>query len=263
MKDASARHASWQELLALPEPACHIVQIYDSHAFLANAVAHFAAEGLRRDEAVLLTGTPAHLRGIRRGLAARDVDAAAAVRCGQLLLWDAEQAVEAVTVDGRLDEACFGSLAGDALKRAVSGGRFSGVRWWGEMSRLMLERDQVHAALRAEDLADAAAAEHGIRLFCSYMYDCCDARSYDRLCDLCSRHTHVIPADDYVGHRLAVNHAVAEEIGEIRGPLLQSLLSWKGLACDLPSSQALLFWVREALPERFPAVLSRMRAFQS
>jgi hypothetical protein len=65
-----------------------------------------------------------------------------------------------------------------------------------------------------------------------------------------------------VRHRLAVNRAIAEVLGEIRGPLLQSLLSWKGLGCDLPSSQAQLFWVRETLPERFEEVLSLVKAHQ-
>jgi len=71
----------------------------------------------------------------------------------------------------------------------------------------------------------------------------------------------VIPADDYVRYRLAVNRAIAEILGEIKGPLLQSLLSWKGLACDLPSSQALLFWIRETLPDQFHSVLARVKAY--
>jgi hypothetical protein len=58
-----------------------------------------------------------------------------------------------------------------------------------------------------------------------------------------------------------VNHAIREVIGELRGSMLQSLSSWKGLACDLPSSQALLFWVREFMPEQFEAVLARARAY--
>jgi hypothetical protein len=65
-----------------------------------------------------------------------------------------------------------------------------------------------------------------------------------------------------VRHRLAVNRAIAEVVGEIKGPLLQSLLSWKGLTCELPSSQALLFWIRESMPERLQDVLARARAYQ-
>ena len=63
-------------------------------------------------------------------------------------------------------------------------------------------------------------------------------------------------------HRLAVNRALAEVVGEIKGPLLQSLLSWKGLTCDLSSSQAILFWVRDAMPEHFHDVLARAKAYQ-
>jgi hypothetical protein len=48
----------------------------------------------------------------------------------------------------------------------------------------------------------------------------------------------------------------------MQGSLLQSLASWKGLACELPSSQALLFWLRETLPEQFAAVLARARTIQ-
>ena len=79
---------------------------------------------------------------------------------------------------------------------------------------------------------------------------------------MCAQHSHAIPTADYVRHRLAVNRAVAEVIGDIKGPLLQSLLSWKGLGCDLPSSQALLFWLCEAMPEKFREVLSRTKAHQ-
>jgi hypothetical protein len=60
-----------------------------------------------------------------------------------------------------------------------------------------------------------------------------------------------------------VNRAVADVIGEIKGPLLQSLRSWKGLACDVPTSQAVLFWIREAMPEHFDAVLSRTKTYQA
>jgi hypothetical protein len=68
------RHASWQELLAAPAAASHILQIYDNDEFVASGVALFAAEGLRRGEAVMLTGTEAHLRAVRRELLAKDVD---------------------------------------------------------------------------------------------------------------------------------------------------------------------------------------------
>jgi hypothetical protein len=34
------------------------------------------------------------------------------------------------------------------------------------------------------------------------------------------------------------------------------------MACELPSSQALLFWPRDTLPESFDAVLARARFYR-
>ena len=259
----NTRHASWRELLASPAAASHIVQIYDSEDFLAAGAALFAAEGLLRGEAVLLAGTQAHLRGVHQALASRGMDADAAARQGQLSILDVHEALQAVLADGALDAQRFQALAGDALAKISADARFSGVRWWGEISNVLHLRGDEQGALLAEDLGDAAAKKHGATVFCSYLLDRFDPRGYDgMLRQVCAKHSHVIPAEDYVRHRLAVNRAIAEVIGDIKGPLLQSLLSWKGLSCDLPSSQALLFWIREALPEHFHEVLSRAKAYQ-
>ncbi len=264
MQYRTAQHAaSWQELLASPTPAPHVVQICDSDTFLVSGVAFFSAEGLRNGEAVVLTGTQAHLRGVRRALADAGLDADAALRREQLALADVEQSVAAVLADGRLDPGRFEAVAGKALRKAHVDARYTGVRWWGEMSNLMHAHGNTEDALRAEELGARLTRQHGTRLFCSYLLDRFDPKGYDGvLTEVCRRHSHVIPAEDYARHRLAVNRAIAEVIGEIRGPLLQSLLSWKGLGCDLPSSQALLFWLREALPECFAEVLSRAKAHQ-
>lgn len=259
MQESKTRHASWQELLASPVPASHIVQFCDSDDFLASAVALFGGEGLRAGEAVVLTGTEAHQRAVRRALVSNGLDPQAAVRSGQLILLDAHQAVAAVLDDGRLDCARLEASAGETLAKLGGDARFAGVRWWGEISNVMRAHGNTRDALAAEDVADRVGKRHRVRLFCSYHLDRFDPAGYDSLSDLCARHTHVIPADDYVRHRIAVNRAVAEVIGEIRGPLLQSLLSWQGPGCELPSSQALLFWLREAMPEDFPAVLARAR----
>jgi hypothetical protein len=263
MQEGNTRHASWRELLASPPPASHIAQIYDSENFVVGGVAAFAAEGLRRGESVLLTGTPAHLRGVDRALAAQGIDAEAAKSRGQLSLADVDRSLQAVLVDGALDAERFQARVDGVLAKTRADLRFSGVRWWGEMSNVLHQRGNTRDALRAEDLADAAAKSRGVTIFCSYLFDRFDPRGYDgMLRHVCGKHSHVIPAEDYVRHRLAVNRAIAEVVGDIKGPLLQSLLSWKGLACDLPSSQALLFWVRDALTEHFQDVLARTRTYQ-
>jgi hypothetical protein len=116
--------------------------------------------------------------------------------------------------------------------------------------------------MEAERLADAAAKKYGATVFCSYLCDGYDAKGYDAtLHELCGLHSHLIPAEDYAAHRLAVNQAIAEVVGELKGALLHSLATWQGLGCHLPASQALLFWLRESMPDQFDAVLARARHY--
>lgn len=264
MKHDTSGEQSWRELLACPARASHILQLYDGDEFLAAAVAHFAAEGLKRGEAVLLTPSHEHAVGIRRALNELDVDAGLAVRNGQLMVGDVEEALRAVMVDGALHPERFNATAAAKLEHALGDPRFGGVRWWGEMTTTLCRRGERAPGLEAERLADLAAKKHGATVFCSYLCDRFDAGGYDAtLTELCSIHSHVIPADDYAGHRLAVNRAIAEVVGEVKGALLHSLVSWKGPGCHLPSSQALLFWLRETMPDQFDAVLERARHYHS
>ncbi len=253
-------HTSWRELLCAPPPAAHVLQLYDNDPFLIRAVAHFAAEGLRNGEAVVLSGTPAHLDGVRRALESDGVDAVAAVRNGQLIPSDVQDELSSIMEGRALDADRFRSASAATFERLLADGRFTGVRWWGEITTTLIAHGEREAGLAAERLGDAAAKQYGARVFCSCPCDRYDARAYDEeLKELCSVHSHVIPAEDYVRHRLAVNRAISEVIGELKGSVLQSLASWRGLGCSLPSSQALLFWLREAMPERFQAVLERAR----
>lgn len=265
MKRFGKSHASWQSLLKTPARPTHILQLCDTDESLAFGAAYFAAEGLQRGEAVILTGTKPHVQGIRRALSGRGVDVEGVLRSGQLTVGDAHEAVEAVTVGGLPDRQRFEAVAGEVLARARADARFSGVRWWGEMSNVFHALGNRAGVLLDEEIGDALCRKYEVSLFCSFQCDRFDAAAYAGvLKDVCCRHSHVIPAEDYAGHRMAVNRAVAEVIGEISGPALQSLLSWKGLAgCDLPSSQAVLFWLRETMPAQFPEVLARARALHA
>jgi hypothetical protein len=262
MKHDTSGEQSWRELLASPARASHILQLYDGDEFLAAAVAHFAAEGLKRGDAVLLTPAREHAQAIRGALRALDVDAGSATRSGQLMLGDVDRALSAVVVNGVLEPERFNATAGAALELALGDPRFGGVRWWGEMTTTLWRRGLHAPGMEAERLADAAAKKYGATVFCSYQCDGYDAKGYDAtLHELCGLHSHLIPAEDYAAHRLAVNQAIAEVVGELKGALLHSLAAWQGLGCHLPASQALLFWLRETMPERFDAVLERARHY--
>ena len=237
----AASNSSWKTVLASPPRGAHILQIYDSDEFLSAAVAHFAAEGVKQGEAVLLSGSRKHLAAIDARLRSLGVEA----ESGQLMRTDLQAAIPQSTVDDALADP-----------------RFTGVRWWGEVTSTLFQRGEREAGLAAEKAGDEIAKKHGVKILCPHLGDKYDARAYnDTLLHLCCLHSHVIPAEDYARHRQAVNRAIAEVVGDIKGTLLQSLNSWRGLACDPPSSQAVLFWLRETLPEKFEAVLARARAY--
>jgi hypothetical protein len=256
-----SRFASWRELLAAPPAKAHLAQWYDNETFLAAAVSHYAAEGLSRGEAVALRGTPAHLEAVLAQLRRHDVDAEACIRSGQLGVADGREALDAATRDGRFDAARFERESRRLLERTSADPRFSRLRWWGEMSDLFFARGEAANGVLVEQIAANVARQHGAAMFCSFACDRFDPHGYAGvLADVCRTHDHVIPAEDYARHRAAVNRAVQEVLGEVSGPLLQSLALWKiGHECDLPSSQAVLFWLHETLPEKFDAVLSRAR----
>lgn len=253
-------HASWQQLLASPPRGAHVAHWYDGDAFLAAAVAHYAAEGLARGESVALRGTREHLDAIVRQLGELGAAPHDALRNGQLALADAHETLAAIAPGGVFDERAFETGSRELLERTRADGRFSGIRWWGEMSDPFYLRGDARAAVRLEEISESLAQEYGATVFCSVACDRFDARAYEGvLLDVCRTHSHVIPALDYAAHRVAVNRAISEVVGSISGSLLQSLAQWRGPRCELPTSQALLLWLREALPEKFEAVLERAR----
>jgi hypothetical protein len=186
------------------------------------------------------------------------------MRDGRLQASDVHQGVAAIMAGDMPNPVLFQAVAGEALEKARADSRFTGVRWWGEMSNVLHQQGNLRAAMAAEGLGDSTAKKYGVRLFCSFLYDRFDARGYDGvLKDVCGEHSHVIPCEDYVRHRLAVKRAVADVAGGSNGSLLQSFTVWKGLPCDLPSSQAMLFWVRDQMPQHFDAILARAKAYQA
>jgi hypothetical protein len=261
MQSIPVQHASWRELLAAPLPGSHPLQVYDGDAFFASAVSHYVAEGLQRGEAVLLNGLPHHTAAIRTALDAGGSEASGALTRGQLTIFDVREGLGSLAGDGTISDAQLHASLCELTRAARQGERFTGVRWWGELTNLLYHRGERDAALRVERVASEAAQEAGATILCSFLADRFNAADYDGLHDMCCAHSHVIPAPDYAVNRIAVNRAIAEVVGEMRGSLLQSLSAWKGPGCDQPSSQAILFWLRETLPEHFDAVLARAKAY--
>ena len=254
--------ASWKELLANPGPAGHVVQLYQDEDFFGEAVAHFAAEGFAKNESVILVATRSHWTNVSRRLATRGLDPDALSRRHQLTVLDADLTLPKFMVGNQPDARTFKELARQTIEKVRAGGKFAGVRWWGEMVNVLYVAGNKRGSHRLEQLFDEVAHEQSIAIFCSFLMDKYDARIYDEdFGNVCGTHSHVIATADVASHKAAVNRAIREVIGEIRGPLFRSLALWNGAPCLMPSSQALLLWVKETLPMHFHEVIARSRAY--
>ena len=254
---------SWRKLLADPGEDGHIVQLYQDDDFYGEAISHFAAEGLVRGESIILVATKPHWENISGRLHGKGFDTDALFRQGQLTLLDAETTLPKFMVGSTPDGTVFKPLAKETIERARAGGKYPRVRWWGEMVNVLYVNGNPKGSNRLEQFFDQVAREERIAIFCSFLMDKFDPAIYDEAFGhVCSTHSHVIPADDYVRHRLVVNQAINDVIGDIKGPVLQSLVPWLRSRSQMPSSQALLLWVKEHKPQHFAAVLSRARALE-
>lgn len=251
---------SWRKLLADPGKDGHIVQLYQDEDFYGEAVSHFAAEGLVRGESIILVATAPHWENISRRLHGKGFDTEELFRQGQLTLLDADDTLPKFMVGNVPDGSIFKPLAKKTIAKARAGGKFPRVRWWGEMVNVLYVDGNVGGSNRLEEFFDQVAHEESVPVFCSFLMDKFDPRIYEEAFgNVCRTHSHLIPADDYAHYRLTVNRAIADVIGEIKGPLLQSLVSWQGAPSLMPSSQALLLWLREQMPQHFERVLARAR----
>jgi MEDS: MEthanogen/methylotroph, DcmR Sensory domain len=256
----SAAANSWKELLAEPGEDGHIVQLYQDDDFYGEAISHFAAEGLVRGESIILVATAPHWQNVSRRLHRKGFDTAALFRQGQLTLLDAETTLPKFMAGNMPDGAIFKPLAKETIARARAGGKYPRVRWWGEMVNVLYVNGNPQGSNRLEQFFDEVAHEERVAIFCSFLMDKFDPAIYDEAFGhVCGTHSNVIPCDDYARHRVAVNQAVNDVMGEIKGPLLQSLVSWMGAPTAMPASQSLLVWLKELQPQHFAAVLARAR----
>jgi len=131
------RREPWRRLLADAAPRDHIVQIYQDQHFLNRAVCRFAAAALANGEAVILVPTLAHWNAFRPRLEAEGVDVEAVQSCGQLTVVDADELLPRFMRDAMPDAPVFLGLAADVIAQSRAAGRYSKVRWWGEMVNVL------------------------------------------------------------------------------------------------------------------------------
>jgi len=253
----------WKELLANPGLRGHIVQLYQDDEFLGEAVSHFAAEGLVRRESIIIVATASHWDDISRRLHHKGFDIADLVRRGQLTVLDADETLPKFLVDSMPDARTFKDLAQTTIKKARAGNYYPRVRWWGEMVNVLYVNGNGRGSNRLEELFDEVAHEESIAIFCSFLMDKFDRNVYDGpLQNVCRTHAHLIPTENYDRHREYVDRAAADVFGGLDKSLLRSVFSTQWTGPEMPSSQAFLLCLKEAMPDMADRVLALARQYE-
>jgi hypothetical protein len=252
----------WRSVLHDAGPKDHIVQLYQDEQFLNRAVCRFAAAALAHGEGVILVPTAAHWEAFCPRLEAEGVDIKAALAQGQLTVVDSDELLPRFMGEKMPDAPVFLGLAGEVVARARGRNRYPKVRWWGEMVNVLWERGNAAASMALEDLFDQLAHEEEIAIFCSFLMDNFDGEVHTRMLPrLGENHSHLIPVEDYVRLERAVADALREVVGTVEASVLENkLLESYTPQLKMPSSQALLFALRQVVPDVADAVLQRSGA---
>ncbi len=252
------KNTSWKEILTQPRVGHHMVQIYQDEQFLAAAVSYFAAEGLRRGEAVILVATAQHQELFTEHLSQLGCDVPTAIQQQQLYFVEAQAMLGAFMQDGMPQWAAFEESVGSLIREAQLS--FPTVRAYGEMVNLLWQKGEREAANNLEAFWNRLAQHQSFSLLCAYYLDPLTADAYDgSLQCICNSHSHLIPSDDYELLDTAVSEAGQEILGDSLVEMLKLLAASHPLSTQMPPAQATLLYLSNNMPLTTEKVLSQAR----
>jgi hypothetical protein len=251
------------DTLSQPPPGAHLVQIYEDEEGLAEAVARYAAEGLRQDEAVIFIATKPHAEAFTRELIRSGVDLAGHQSSGQFIMLDADEMLAKFMVAGSPDRDRFESVIRGVIERAMNGTAHPRVRAYGEMVDLLWQAGMLEPALKLEEMWTSLMKTSPLTLLCGYgmklLSSNFDGEAFTKACEA---HSHAFIAQDRARLEGAVDRALDTVLGESRGNALRPLID----ATLLPSSrvgraESTVIWVRKNLPSKAEAILGCARRY--
>lgn len=242
------------DLVKNPGQHDHFVQLYQEIDPLAEAVAGYVAEGLRRGEAALVIATPGHraafLAKIKAELPASE---------SQLTILDAEETLATLMANGMPQWKPFHEVIGGLIAELRL--QYPTVRAYGEMVDVLWQRGEREAAIRLEEYWNDLGRLQTFSLFCAYRMDPLDSHAYGGpLESVCKVHSHLIPARDAERFDDAVQAASRKVLDQPLAQILLSLAANHRPATRMPVGQATLFWLKQNMPRTAEKVLETMRA---
>ena len=156
----------------------------------------FLREGFALGQPALIIATAEHARGIVAELRARDLEAAALIDAGDLVIVDAREALDSFMVGGVPNPQRFSQTTTAALERVRRGRKGVTVRAYGEMVDVLWKEGLDVAAIQLEMLWNRLARSGEFSLMCGYamgnFYKDASVR------EVCRQHTHLVHSDGTV-----------------------------------------------------------------
>ena len=120
-READATREDRAALVSRPAAPVHIVQFYETEAFLVDRVSEFLGAGLAAQEALVVIATAPHWEAFAGRLRGRGFKVDEAQESGQLTRLDAHETLAGFMVGGLPDNVLFDRLIGGQLARAAEG----------------------------------------------------------------------------------------------------------------------------------------------
>jgi hypothetical protein len=170
----------------------HLVEFYETTAFLIGTVADFLVPALRDGDSAIVVATPDHRAAFAAAISAEHIDLDAATREGRYQALDAAEVLSTFMDDGGPDPVRFEQVAGSLLDRAAAGGRH--VKVYGEMVALLWADGDVRSTIALEDLWNDLAVARSFALLCAYPMQDFDDTTRAAFKHICTQHSDVVCA---------------------------------------------------------------------
>lgn len=240
----------------------HFAQFHRDPADLAESVARFVEQGLRRTGSVVVIATPVTTNACVERLAVHSVDADWYCSSGQLSLLDAEAILGKFMRHGLPDWLEFRRALGAILEKAQAPG--SGpTRAYGEMVNILWQEGRTQAAIMLEDYWNELAKTYSFSLFCGYLIDSHDHQAYHApIHEIGRTHTDIIAAEEEERFRDALDAASRELCGiSLTQTISLSAAEDRPGEHRLPAGHRTMLWLMRHMPASSAQLLELARQY--
>lgn len=174
----------------------HELQIYSNDASFLDGFTSFVAGGLHAGNAVVVLATEAHRQGLFQKLQARGFDLEVIIESGGYSSVDVCETLLSFMVHDQPDPDQFERVVNSFVNKAskAPNGATRRVSACGECAPFLWTQGNLNAALRVEELWEAAVRKYGLSTLCGYISRSLQGeREHGIFQRICAVHSAVIP----------------------------------------------------------------------